>query len=68
MLGSLLKNRAYKPKILAMSALAVAPFWSNLPQRTAGLNAGLAVVAYIVLAWADNSYGCELNEEKNNFL
>ena len=68
MLGSLLKNRDYKPKNLAISALAVALFWSNLPQRTAGVNAGLAVVAYVVLAWADNSCDCESDEERNNYL
>ena len=68
MLGSLLKNRDYKPKNLAISALAVALFWSNLLQRTAGLNVGLAVVAYVVLAWADNPCGSESDEENNNFL
>ena len=68
MLGSLLKNRYYKPINLAISALAVALFWSSLPQRTADLNVGLAVVAYVVLAWADNSCGCESDEERNNYL
>ena len=57
MLSTLL-TKDYNPRCLAISALAVALFWTNLPQQTVGLSAGLAVAAYVVLAWADQTCGC----------
>jgi hypothetical protein len=53
-----LLNREFNPKCIAISGLAVALFWTNLPQQTVGLSAGLAVAAYVVLAWADQTCGC----------
>jgi hypothetical protein len=57
MLSTLLTNDS-NPTGRAISAQAVALFWTNLPQQTVGLSAGLAVAAYVVLAWADQTCGC----------
>ena len=61
MLSALVKD--YNPRCLTISVLAVALFWTTPPQQTVALSADLAVAAYIVLAWADQTCGCGAEDQ-----